>query len=46
MGLSNDVLHMGSYVVAKFPIKGEALENEFNDWKAIDKGVAAYDKNN
>lgn len=46
MGLGNEILHMGSYAAAKFPIGGAALENEFNDWKAIDKGVTAYDKNN
>lgn len=46
MGLSNDILHIGSYAAAKFPIKGTALKNEFDDWKAIDKGVTAYGKNN
>ncbi len=42
LGLSYTELYGGSWVAAKFPIGGDDLKNEFNDWISITLGSEDY----
>ena len=45
LGFNLTELYGGSWVAAGFPISGDELSNEFNDWTAIKKDIMLIKKN-